>query len=54
MYGVSLLKHAVVLSKCEGLQKWLAPCGTDVHRVAQTSDVCILEQKAARQTKMMM
>jgi hypothetical protein len=49
-----MVKHAVVLSKCEGLQKWLTPCVTDVHRVAHTSDVYILEQKAARQTKMMM
>jgi hypothetical protein len=36
-YAISLLKHVVVvLSKSEGPQKWLAPCGSDVHRVART------------------
>jgi hypothetical protein len=54
MYAICLLKHVVVLSKYEGLQKWLAPFGTDVHRVARAIDVCILEQESHRQTKMMM
>jgi hypothetical protein len=40
MYEMSWLKHVVVvLSKSEGLQKCLAPCGADVHRVARTIDV---------------
>jgi hypothetical protein len=53
MYATSSLKHVVVvLSKSEGLQKWLAPCGTDVHRVAPANDVCILEQEFHRQTKL--
>jgi hypothetical protein len=53
MYAISLLNHVVVvmLSRSEGSQKWLAPCGTDVHRVAPTDDVCILEQESHRQTK---
>jgi hypothetical protein len=38
MYAISLLKH-VVLSKSEGPQKRLAPCGADVHRVARPIDV---------------
>jgi hypothetical protein len=50
VYAISLLKHVVVLSKSEGPQKWLAPCGTDVHRVARTVDVCILEKESYRQT----
>jgi hypothetical protein len=54
MYAISLLKHVVVLSKSEGPQKWLAPCGTDVHRVARTIDVCILEKESQRQNKMIM
>jgi hypothetical protein len=55
MYAISLLKHiVVVLSKSEGLQKWLAPCGTDVHRVARTIDICILENDSHRQNKMKM
>jgi hypothetical protein len=55
MYAMSLLKLVVdVLSKSEGSQNWLAPCGTDVHRVARTIDVCILEQESHRQTKMIM
>jgi hypothetical protein len=45
MNAIGLLKHVVVLSKSEGPQKWLAPCSTDVHRVARTIDVCILEQE---------
>jgi hypothetical protein len=53
MYVISVLKH-VVLSKSEGLQKWLAPCGTDVHRVAGTIGVYVLEQESHRQPKMMM
>jgi hypothetical protein len=45
MYAMSLLKHGVaVLSKSEGLLKWLAPCVTDVQGVARTVDVCILSQ----------
>jgi hypothetical protein len=40
-----------VLSKSEGPQKWLAPCGTDVHRVARTIDVSILEKGSHRQKK---
>jgi hypothetical protein len=55
MYAMSLLKHVVVvLSRSEGSQNWLAPCGTDVHRLAPTDDVCVLEQKSHRQTKMIM
>jgi hypothetical protein len=55
MYAISLLKQvAVVLSKSEGPQKWLAPCGTDVHRVALTNDVSILEKDSHRQNKMIM
>jgi hypothetical protein len=55
MCEISLLKYvAVVLSKSEGLQKWLAPCCTDVHRVARTIDVCILEQESHRQTNIML
>jgi hypothetical protein len=55
MYAVSLLKYVVVvLSKSEGLQKWLEPRGTDVHRVARTIDVCIFEQESHRQSKMIM
>jgi hypothetical protein len=55
MYAISLLKHVVVvLSKSEGPQKWLAPCGTDVHRVARTIDVSILEKDSHRQNKMIM
>jgi hypothetical protein len=53
MYAIRLLKHAfVVLSKSEGPKRWLAPCGTDVYRVARTIDVCILEQESHRQTTM--
>jgi hypothetical protein len=53
MYAISLLKHVVVvLSKSEGPQKWLAPCGTDVHRVARTIDVSILEKVSHRKNKM--
>jgi hypothetical protein len=51
MYAISFLKHAV-LSKSEGLQKLLAPCNTDVHRVARTIDVCIVQKESHRQTKM--
>jgi hypothetical protein len=58
MYAISLLKLVVVLvlvlSKSEGPQKWLAPCGTDVHRVARAIDVCILEKESHRQSKMIM
>jgi hypothetical protein len=55
MYAISLLKHVVVvLSKSEGPQRWLAPCGTDVHRVARTIDVSILEKDSHRQNKMIM
>jgi hypothetical protein len=56
MYAISLLKHVVVvvLSKSEGPQKWLAPCGTDVHRVACTIDVSILEKESHRQNNMIM
>jgi hypothetical protein len=53
MYAISL-HVVVVLSKSEGPQKWLAPCGEDVHRVARIIDVCILEKKSHRQTKMVM
>jgi hypothetical protein len=53
MYAISLLKHVVVvLSKSEGPQKWLAPCGTDVHRLALTIDVSILEKESHRQNNM--
>jgi hypothetical protein len=49
------LKHVVfVLSKSEGPQKWLAPCGTDVHRVGRTIDVSILEKDSHRQNKIIM
>jgi hypothetical protein len=55
MYAISLLEHVVVLlSTSEGSQKWFAPCGTDVHGVAYTIDVCIVEQESQRQTKMIM
>jgi hypothetical protein len=55
MYAISWLKHVVVvLSKSENQQKWLAPCGTDVHRVARTIDVSILEKESHRQSKMIM
>jgi hypothetical protein len=55
MYAISLLNHVVVLlSTSEGSQKWFAPCGTDVHGVACTIDVCIVEQESHRQTKMIM
>jgi hypothetical protein len=49
MYAISLLKLVVVvLSKSGGPQKWLAPCGTDVHRVAHTLDVSILQKDSHR------
>jgi hypothetical protein len=55
MHAISLLKHVVVmLGKSEGPWKWLAPCGTDVHRVAGTIDVSILEKDSHRQNKMIM
>jgi hypothetical protein len=54
MYAISWLKHVVVLSKSEGPQKWLAPCSTDVHRVARTIDVTILEKDSHRQNKLIM
>jgi hypothetical protein len=55
MHAIRLLIHVVfVLSKCEGPQKWWAPCGADVHRFAHTIDVCILEQESHRQTKVIM
>jgi hypothetical protein len=54
MYAISWLKHVVVLIKSEGPQKWLAPCGTDVRRVARTIDVSILEKDSHRQNKMIM
>jgi hypothetical protein len=54
MYAISWLKHVVVLSKSEGPQKWLAPCGTDVHRVARTTDESILEKDSHRQNKIIM
>jgi hypothetical protein len=38
MYATSLLKDVDMLSKSEGPQKWLAPCGADVHRVAHRTD----------------
>jgi hypothetical protein len=39
----SFLKHIVaLLSKSEGLQTWLAPCGTDMHSAAHTIDVHVL------------
>jgi hypothetical protein len=52
MSTISLLKHVVVLSKSEGTQKWLAPCGTDVHRVAHTLDASIVEKDSHRQNNM--
>jgi hypothetical protein len=52
MSEISWLKHVVVvLSKSEGPQKWLAPCGTDVQRVARTIDVSLLEMDSHRQNK---
>jgi hypothetical protein len=52
MHAISLLKHVVVvLSKSEGPQKWLAPSGTDVHRVARTIHVSILQKNSHRQNK---
>jgi hypothetical protein len=45
MYAISLLKQVVVvLCKSEGLQKWLTPCGTDMHRVARTINDCFLKK----------
>jgi hypothetical protein len=52
MYVFILLKHVVVLSKSDGPQ--MPPYNTDVHRVAHTIDVCILEQESHRQNKMIM
>jgi hypothetical protein len=53
--AISWLKHVVVvLSKSEGPQKWLARCGTEVHRVARTIDVSILEKGSHRQNNMIM
>jgi hypothetical protein len=43
-----------VLSKSEGPQKWLAPCGADVHRVPRTIDVSILEKDSHRQNNIIM
>jgi hypothetical protein len=55
MYEISLLKHVVVvLSKSEGPQKLLTPCSTDVHGVAGTTNVSILEKISDRQNKMTM
>jgi hypothetical protein len=55
MYAISLLKHVVVvLSTSEGPQKWLAPCGTDVHRVAGTIVVCILDEESRMRTTIIM
>jgi hypothetical protein len=55
VYAISLLKHdVVVLRKSQGPQKWLAPCRTDVHRVACTIDVCILEKESHRQNSIIM
>jgi hypothetical protein len=56
VYAISWLKPVVVvvLSKSEGPQKWLASCGTDVHRVARTIDVSILEKDSHRQNKIIM
>jgi hypothetical protein len=54
MYTISLLKHVVVLSKSERTQKWLAPRGTDVHRVAYTLDISIVEKDSHRQNNMIM
>jgi hypothetical protein len=55
MHSFSWLKHVVVvLSKTEGPQKWLAPCGKHVHRVARTIDVSILETDSHRQNKVIM
>jgi hypothetical protein len=54
IYAISLLKLVVVLSKSEGPQKWLAPCGTDVHRVARTIDVSTLEKESHRQNNIIM
>jgi hypothetical protein len=44
----------VVLSKSEGTQKWLAPCSTDVQRVAHTIDVCVLEKHSQRKIEIIM
>jgi hypothetical protein len=55
IYAFSWLKHVVVvLSNSEGPQKWLAPCGKDVHRVACTIDVSILEKDSHRHIKIIM
>jgi hypothetical protein len=55
VYAISLLKHdVVVLRKYQGPQKWLAPCRTDVHRVARTIDVSILEKESHRQNNTIM
>jgi hypothetical protein len=54
MYAISSLKHVVVvvMSKSEGTQKWWAPCGADVHRVARTIDGCFLKNESHTQTEM--
>jgi hypothetical protein len=40
MYAMQLTQtFFVVMSKFGGLQKWLAPFGTDAQRVARTIDV---------------
>jgi hypothetical protein len=49
MYANSLLKH-VVLSKFEGLQKWLE----GVQGVAHKTNVRLFGQESHRQTNMMM
>jgi hypothetical protein len=55
MHAISLLIYVVVvLSKSEGSLKWLAPCGTDLHRVARRIDVCIFQKEYQRQNKMIM
>jgi hypothetical protein len=49
MYAISLLKGVVVvLGKSEGPPKCLAPCSTDVHRLARATVVSILEKESHR------
>jgi hypothetical protein len=42
IYVISLLIHVLALpTKSEGLQKCLAQCDMDMHRIAHTMDACI-------------
>jgi hypothetical protein len=45
---------AVLLRNSQGLQKWLAAFGTDMHMVARAIDVCIPGQPFHKQKKVIM